>query len=95
MFSFFSWDSVWCRGGVRYYEKKALTNISCNTAQVWLTWESVPREGASVEAWSWTNIYGFRLPPGAGEDVKGWWEYAVSDEEIGKLLERFPKFFES
>jgi hypothetical protein len=64
------------------------------TAQVWLTWESVLKEGCGVEAWQWMNIYGYRVPMSEGVDEAGVWEYAVSDQEIVQLLKRCPKFFE-
>lgn len=71
---------------------------SATSAQCWLTWEILPKEGAGVEGWQWTNVYGYRTgiegDAKDGEKEEGFWEYAVSDQEIAGLVARFPNFFE-
>ncbi|KAF2170436.1 hypothetical protein M409DRAFT_19257 [Zasmidium cellare ATCC 36951] len=81
----FGWKVRLARHEIQVYSQ--------GSAQCWLTWEIEPK---GLEGWRWTNIYGFRLLPDergvlVGEGV---WEYCVSDQEIGGLLERCPKFFE-
>jgi len=56
-----------------------------------MTWAICPPETAAVKGWEWENVYMFRLPE--GQD-KGYWEAVISDNEIGSLLQRFPKFME-
>ncbi|KAF2677105.1 hypothetical protein K458DRAFT_410005 [Lentithecium fluviatile CBS 122367] len=63
------------------------------SAQCWITWEIEPRQACGVEAWRWTNVYGFRKGGGEGEGG-GCWEYAVSDQEMKGLVDRCPGFFE-
>jgi zona occludens toxin (predicted ATPase) len=47
------------------------------------------RPRSEVPAWRWTNIYGLR------QDKLGQrFEFAVSDNEIANLLQRFPNFLE-
>jgi ketosteroid isomerase-like protein len=52
-----------------------------------ITWEIRPR--GETPPWRWTNIYGLR------QDIHGQrFEFAISDNEITNLLQRFPKFME-
>ena len=64
--------------------------ISSSAAACWITWRIHPRK-PEVQPWSWTNVYGFRLPKGA---EKGHWEYAISDQEIELIIQRVPDFME-
>ncbi|KAF2224667.1 hypothetical protein BDZ85DRAFT_279898 [Elsinoe ampelina] len=63
-------------------------------AQCWLTWKCVPREGAKFEGkgWEWENLYGWRRP--MGDQGKGFWEYVISDHEVGEMMKRIPGFYE-
>lgn len=61
--------------------------VSEDAAACFLTWRIYPQK-ESVAGWDWTNLYGFRRLEG-----KGVWEYAVSDQEIQRLLQRVPDFF--
>lgn len=60
--------------------------VSADAALCHVTWELFPADG--TPGWSWTNIYGYRR---RGDDEG--FEFNISDQEIGKLLERFPNFF--
>jgi len=64
--------------------------ISSGAAACWITWRIHPRK-PELQPWSWTNVYGFRLPMGA---EKGHWEYAVRDQEIELIIQRVPDFME-
>lgn len=64
--------------------------VSTSAAVCWATWRIVPKK-EGVGPWEWTNLYGYRQPMGGG---KGFWEWAVSDQEIGGLIQRVPDFFE-
>jgi hypothetical protein len=64
--------------------------ISSGAAACWITWRIHPRK-AEVEPWSWTTVFGFRLPMGA---EKGHWEYSISDQEIELVIQRVPDFME-
>jgi hypothetical protein len=65
-----------------------------------ITWKIRPeREG--LEPWEWMNLYGFRRvknSTGGGDrdegKERGYWEYAVSDNEMANLLQRAPNFLE-
>lgn len=60
--------------------------VSPDAALCHLTWEVFPVNG--TPGWSWTNVYGYRRR----EDAEGF-EFNISDQEIGKLLDRFPNFY--
>lgn len=61
--------------------------VSDDAALCHVTWEVFPAN--EMPGWSWTNIYGYRRRG----DTEGF-EFNISDQEIGKLLERFPDFYE-
>ncbi|KAG9552420.1 hypothetical protein KCU61_g7523, partial [Aureobasidium melanogenum] len=52
-----------------------------------------------AKGWRWRNCYGYRRMSREvdGEEVvdKEGFEYIVSDEEVGELVKRVPKYFES
>ena len=56
-------------------------------------------EGKKAKGWRWRNCYGYRRMTREveGEEVvdKEGFEYIVSDEEVGELIKRVPKYFES
>lgn len=63
----------------------SIETVSDTFALCHVTWEVRPTSG--VEGWQWTNIYGLR------QDAAGQrFEFAVSDNEIANLLQRFPDF---
>jgi hypothetical protein len=64
--------------------------VSLTSAVCWVTWRLRPKK-EGVAPWEWTNLYGYRQMGGMG---KGYWEWAVSDQEIGGLVLRVPDFFE-
>lgn len=65
----------------------SIDTVSDTFALCHVTWEVRPT--SNVEGWQWTNIYGLR------QDATGQrFEFAVSDNEIGELLKRFPKFLD-
>ena len=65
----------------------SIDTVSDTFALCHITWEVRPR--GDVAGWRWTNIYGLR------QDKLGQrFEFAVSDNEIANLLQRFPKFLE-
>ncbi|KAI5272214.1 hypothetical protein E4T47_04603 [Aureobasidium subglaciale] len=55
-----------------------------------------------VRGWRWRNCYGYRRMIRQGEEdgeedevvVKEGFEYIVSDDEVGELIKRVPKYFE-
>lgn len=64
----------------------SIDTVSDSFALCHVTWEVKPRSSA-VAGWRWTNIYGLR------QDAEGQrFEFAVSDNEIANLLQRFPDF---
>lgn len=65
--------------------------VSPHNALCFLTWTAHPFKECGVEKWSFENVYSYRLLPGQ-EDGKGWFEFAISDNEIAALLQRFPDF---
>jgi hypothetical protein len=52
-----------------------------------------------AKGWRWRNCYGYRRMSrdvdGEGVVEKEGFEYIVSDEEVGELIKRVPKYFES
>lgn len=56
-------------------------------------------KGKKAKGWRWKNCYGYRRMSREvdGEEVvdKEGFEYIVSDEEVGELVKRVPKYFES
>ncbi|KAI5208295.1 hypothetical protein AUEXF2481DRAFT_80988 [Aureobasidium subglaciale EXF-2481] len=88
----------------------AVKEISECAAAVFVTWELVVDGLSQVEAeklgkkargWRWRNCYGYRRMTRKGEDgeeeevvVKEGFEYIVSDDEVGELIKRVPKYFE-
>lgn len=56
-------------------------------------------QGKKAKGWRWRNCYGYRRMSREveGEQVvdKEGFEYIVSDEEVGELVKRVPKYFES
>jgi ketosteroid isomerase-like protein len=65
----------------------SITTVSPTFALCHLTWEIRPK--SAVPAWRWTNIYGLR------QDERGQrYEFAISDNEIANLLQRFPDFLQ-
>ncbi|GAB7349309.1 hypothetical protein MBLNU459_g8449t2 [Dothideomycetes sp. NU459] len=75
---------------IRMVEHEILP-VSTSSALCPVTWEIRPKAGSGVEGWRWRNVYAYRLPPGAD---KGYWEFVVSDNEVGELMKRFPNFME-
>ena len=51
-----------------------------------MTWQVFPID--DTPGWSWTNVYGYRRRG----DEEGF-EFNISDNEIGEVLQRFPNFF--
>ncbi|KAK1572775.1 uncharacterized protein LY79DRAFT_569734 [Colletotrichum navitas] len=66
--------------------------VSDQSALCWVTFEIKPRTD-KIEAWSWTNVYGFRVQAGRSNGLEGGWESSNADQEIGKLLERVPDIY--
>lgn len=66
--------------------------VSSSSAVCWVTWRLKPKK-EGVSPWEYTNLYGYRQPMGMAAG-KGYWEWAVSDQEIGGLVQRVPNFFE-
>ncbi|KAM0717294.1 hypothetical protein Q7P37_007146 [Cladosporium fusiforme] len=64
--------------------------LSDSAAACFVTWEIEPAQG---EGWCWENVYGWRRG-GEGDGMVGWWEYIVSDNEVGELVKRVPGFWE-
>lgn len=62
----------------------SIDTVSDTFALCHITWEIRPRTG---EGWQWVNIYGLRQD-GQGQRF----EFAISDNEISNLLQRFPDF---
>jgi ketosteroid isomerase-like protein len=63
----------------------SIDTVSETFALCHLTWEIRPR--SALAPWRWTNVYGLR------QDAAGQrFEFAVSDNEIANLLQRFPDF---
>jgi hypothetical protein len=60
--------------------------VSENSALCHLSWEVVPANG--LAPWTWLNIYGYRRRG----DAEGF-EFNISDNEMGELLQRVPDFF--
>jgi hypothetical protein len=63
----------------------SIETVSVSFALCHITWEVRPR--SEVPAWRWTNIYGLRQDEGGQR-----FEFAISDNEIANLLQRFPNF---
>ncbi|KAI4717829.1 hypothetical protein E4T48_05946 [Aureobasidium sp. EXF-10727] len=85
----------------------AIKEISACAAAVFVTWELVvggtsiaeaEKMGKKAKGWRWRNCYGYRrmVREVDGEEVveKEGFEYIVSDEEVGELVKRVPKYFE-
>jgi hypothetical protein len=65
----------------------SIETVSDSFALCHITWEVRPR--SEVPTWRWTNIYGLR------QDKLGQrFEFAISDNEIANLLQRFPDFMQ-
>ncbi len=63
----------------------SIQTVSDTFALCHVTWEIKPK--SEVPSWRWTNIYGLR------QDAQGQrFEFAISDNEIANLLQRFPNF---
>lgn len=63
--------------------------VSDTFALCHVTWEIHPKS-TDVAPWQWTNVYGLR------QDEHGQrFEFAVSDNEIANLLQRFPQFLQA
>lgn len=63
----------------------SVDTVSDTFALCHVTWEIRPR--SAVPPWRWTNVYGLR------QDQHGQrFEFAISDNEIANLLQRFPEF---
>jgi hypothetical protein len=75
-------------------ESHRIEVVSDGSALCWITWGIKPKDG--TEGWTWENVYGYRKPV---EEVygspDGYWEFAVSDQEIAKLLQRKPEFMQN
>ena len=66
----------------------SIDTVSDTFALCHITWEIRPR--SDIPAWRWTNIYGLR------QDARGQrFEFAISDNEITNLLQRFPDFMQA
>lgn len=63
----------------------SIDTVSDTFALCHVTWEIRPR--SELPSWRWTNIYGLRQD-GQGQRF----EFAISDNEILNLLQRFPDF---
>ncbi|OCC22438.1 hypothetical protein MB02_16900 [Croceicoccus estronivorus] len=63
-----------------------VVQVSDGSALCHITWEVFPVNG--MAGWSWTNVYGYRRRG----DEEGF-EFNISDNEIGELLQRFPDFY--
>ncbi len=60
--------------------------VSADAALCHVTWQVFPID--DTPGWSWTNVYGYRR---RGDDEG--FEFNISDNEIGEVLQRFPNFF--
>lgn len=60
--------------------------VSAESTLCHVTWSVFPVD--DTPGWSWTNVYGYRRRG----DEEGF-EFNISDNEIGELLQRFPNFF--
>jgi len=66
---------------------EVVSDSPVGSALCWITWAIRPKKG---EGWEWENVYGFRRND--GEERGGHWEFVVSDNEIGHLMQRVPDF---
>lgn len=64
-----------------------VTPVSSGSALCRLRWAIYP---AQAEGWSWENIYGLRQSGTAQA-----FEFNISDNEIGELFARYPKFMQA
>ena len=60
--------------------------VSNAAALCHLRWQIFPRNG--VQGWSWSNVYGLRHTADGQ-----YFEFNISDNEIGELLARYPDFY--
>ncbi len=82
------------------YERSKVEAVGATSAVVWITWRIVPtargQEGVAAEhggggkGWTFTDVYGFRVPADGGDGV---WEWSNADDEYEKLAENYPAFF--
>lgn len=80
------------------YERSKVEVVGATSAVVWITWRIVPAarverlvgSGGGGKGWTFTDVYGFRVPT-EGED--GAWEWSNADDEYEKLAENYPAFF--
>jgi hypothetical protein len=72
-------------------EKSRVEVVSSGSALCWITWGIKPKDG--TEGWPWENVYGYRKP--VDLEGEGYWEFVVSDQEIGNLMQRKPDFMQS
>ncbi|HEX3785297.1 MAG TPA: hypothetical protein VHX38_37070 [Pseudonocardiaceae bacterium] len=61
--------------------------VSEGSALCHFTWEVDPADG--TPGWSWVNVYGLRQTADAQ-----YFEFNISDNEIGELIARYPAFME-
>ena len=77
-----------------------IKTVSEGSAVCWMAWtvhppsETVDASGdrdSGASVWTFRNLYCFRIRP---DDERGYWEFAISDNEVKALLEKVPNFFE-
>lgn len=53
-----------------------------------------PKDG--TQGWTWENVYGYRRTVALeGQEPQEYWEFVVSDQEIGALMERKPEIMKA
>ncbi|KAK5940193.1 hypothetical protein PMZ80_007612 [Knufia obscura] len=72
-------------------ESSRIEVVSPYNALCFLTWKAHPFPQCGEKEWTFENVYSYRLLPGQ-EDSRGAFEFAISDNEISALLQRFPDF---
>lgn len=72
-------------------ESSRIEVVSPYNALCFLTWKAHPFPQCGEKEWSFENVYAYRLLSGQ-EDSRGWFEFAISDNETSALLQRFPTF---
>jgi len=69
--------------------------VSPGSALCWITWSIKPKDG--TQGWTWENVYGYRRTVAWEGQIEPqeYWEFVVSDQEIGALMERKPEIMKA
>lgn len=67
--------------------------VSEHNALCFITWKARPLPQCGETDWEFENVYSYRLPLGQ-KDSRGAFEFAISDNEISSVLQRFPTFLD-